>query len=213
MRAGAVRFKRLDGATPRLQEQLGYAYDDSEIMFKLVAMLSVLALGVSGCDQAQHGRFVTLGDRYLAFSSAGGGIDIVEGCPSREDNFARGSNQDLLYLIFVSAKSPLRHSGGNFIFGPYVTTINHIWSTGTTDLTVSLDWDRQKDTVAVRTQNFFREKGNVFVVRLDAQGEDFCRQLASLGPHSSFQQVLTHIHQQLPNDKLIASLQLTGSYQ
>jgi hypothetical protein len=175
------------------------------MMFKFVATLSAFAFVVTGCG-VQHGRFVTLGDRYLAFSSAGGGINIVEGCPSKEDNF--GSNQDLLYLIFVSAKSPLRHSAGNFIFGSYITTINHVWNTETSDFTVSLDWDRQKDTVAVGKQKFFREKGNVFVVRLDAQGEDFCRQLASLGPHSSFQEVLEHARQQLPNDEQIRKLTL-----
>jgi hypothetical protein len=34
--AGAVCFKHLDGVTPRLQEQLGYAYDAAEhLSFRL----------------------------------------------------------------------------------------------------------------------------------------------------------------------------------
>jgi hypothetical protein len=175
----------------------------------IVAILSVLVLGFNGRDDhLQHGRFVTFGDRYLAFSSSGGGINIVEGCPSKPDNLVRDSNQDLLYLIFVSADSPLRHSAGNFVMGPYVTSINHTWNGGTNDLTVSCAWNRQKDTIAVGKQEFSRQKGNVFVVQLDAKRKVFCRQLASLGPHSSFQQVLEHARQQLPNDEQIRKLTL-----
>jgi hypothetical protein len=150
-------------------------------------------------------------DRYFPFSSPGG-IIIMEGCPTRAIiGGSSGPDRNLVYVMFISPKFPQHDTSGSIIFGEYITTLIHTLNDGTSDVKVLFDWNRQKDTIAVGKQEFPREKGNVFVVQLDAKGEVVCRQLASLGPHSSFQEVLEHARQQLPNDEQIRKLTLKAS--
>lgn len=188
---------------------LGQIVANSKAIFRFVAIITLLLFGVTGCD-IQRGRFVTSGDRYWPFSSPGG-ICIVQGSPTTPViGGASGSDQNLLYVIFISPKWPQKDTSG-VGFSKYVTTVIQTLSTGTRDIKVLFDWNRQKDTIAVGKQEFPREKGNVFVVQLDVKGEVICRQLTSLGPDSSFQQVLEHARQQLPNDKQIRKLTLKAS--
>jgi hypothetical protein len=107
--------------------------------------------------------------------------------------------QHLLYIFFIT---PWRITSEK-----YVTTLSH-WNTEKGVLTVSIAWNRQTDTVTIGKQEFIRENGNVFIVRLNADGEVSGQQLASLGAHISYQDVLQYAHQQMPNDELISSVRL-----
>ena len=68
-------------------------------------------------------------------------------------------------------------------------------------------WDRQRDTVFVSNQTFVRSKGNVLVVRREADGALTAKQVGSLS-HANGSGALQYLRQQLPNDELIASLRL-----
>jgi hypothetical protein len=183
---------------------------DGKVIFKCVAMISLLLFGITGCN-VQRGRFVTSGDLYCPFSSRGG-ICIVQGSPTTPlIGGSSGKDQNLLYVMFITRNFPHADESGSIVFGEYVTTLPYILNNGGSDIEVSLNWNREKDTIAVGKQEFSREKGNVFVVQLDAKGEVVCRQLASLGPDSSFQQVLDHTRQHLPNDEQIRKLTLKAT--
>jgi len=176
-------------------------------MFKHFILLSAMILGVIGCD-VQRGRFSTSGDSSGSFSSHVGCINIVDGYGAKPVNGANKDEGHLLYILIICPGAQEIGSGGSSDYGKYVTTLNHMWTTKTGTLAVSVRWNREDDTVEVGKQNFIREKGNVFVVRLEQNKEIDCQQLANLGPHASFQQVLEHVRQQLPKDELIASLEL-----
>jgi hypothetical protein len=180
---------------------------EGDMVLKSIALLSAIAFGVVGCD-VQRGRFTTSGVNSLAFSSHLGCIDIVDGYGAKPFNEKDAVEQHLLYVMIVCSGVQEFKSGSNSDYGKYVTTLNHTWDTKTGTLAVSIHWDRQADTVAIGKQKFTREKGNVFVVRLEANKEIVGQQLTSVGPHADFQQLLEHVHQMLPNDELIASLKL-----
>jgi hypothetical protein len=59
----------------------------------------------------------------------------------------------------------------------------------------------------VSNQTFVRSKGNVLVVRREADGALTAKQMGSL-VHANGAAVLGQLRHQLPNDELIASLQL-----
>ena len=82
------------------------------------------------------------------------------------------------------------------------------WESTNGEIAVSIQWDRRTDTIVVGKESFDREKGNVFVVRADAQEPINTLQLASLGPQAGFQQLLDYVQRQLPNDQLLKSLKL-----
>ena len=173
-------------------------------MFKSVSIVAVGALLIVGCGD-QRGRFSTSGGGFRAFSENRGFITIVDGYDRKPTRDVDRQEQHLLYLIYMCSGGL---SGSSSDYGQYVTTLNYRWNTSTGTFVVSVRWDRQADTVAIGKQKFIREKGNVFVVRLDADREVVGQQLKSLGPHADFQQVLKHAREQLANDKLMASLKL-----
>jgi hypothetical protein len=172
-------------------------------MLKFILLLSVIMLGVVGCD-VQHGRFSSSSERSEAFLSHIGCIDIVSGY----DNDVPGDEQDLLYILIVHPTVQAHSSSSSSDNGRYITTLNQSWETEKGTISVKVQWDRQSDIVSIGKDGFAREKGNVFVVRPDASGEMAAQQLASLGAHAGFQEVLQNIQGQLPNDGLIASLKL-----
>ena len=102
----------------------------------------------------------------------------------------------------------MQGSGSSSDYGRYVTRITYTWDTRAGTISVPLLWDREADTVAISGQTYGRDKGNVFVVRRESNGRLAGQQLASLGPHAQFAEVLQHVRQQLTNDELIASLRL-----
>ena len=177
-------------------------------MKKTFLLFLILLLGIVGCD-VQRGRFVTTGDTGNSLSSPVGSIDIVDGYetkPAHETGIL--NEQHLLYVLIITPCVQEHGSSGHRDFGKYVTTLNHAWNTEKGTFAVSIPWNRQTDTVTIGKQEFIREKGNVFVVRLSAGGEISGQQFASLGPHIRYPEVLQYIQQQLPNDELIASVKL-----
>ena len=177
-------------------------------MFKLILLFLVVALGVVGCG-VQRGRFVTTGATLNSLSSPVGSIDIVDGYETKTAHETGILNeQHLLYILIVAPGVQEHGSSSRSDYGKYVTTLSHIWNTEKGTLTVSIPWNRQTDTAMIGKQEFVREKGNVFVVRVNANGEISGQQLASLGSHIRYQDVLKYIQQQLPNDELIASVKL-----
>jgi hypothetical protein len=114
-------------------------------------------------------------------------------------------DEHLIYLMFLC---PGGLSSNGSEYGQYVTTLNYGWGTGTGALAISVQWDRQADTVVVGKQEFIRENGNVFVVQSEANGAVICRQLGSLGPYATFQQVVELARKTLSHDELIKSLTL-----
>jgi hypothetical protein len=175
-------------------------------MRKTIPLL--LLLGIVGCG-VQRGRFVTTGDNENALLSPVGSIDVVDGYetkPAHETGIL--NEQHLLYIFFITPCVQEHGSSGHSDFGKYVTTLSHAWNTEKGVLTVSIAWNRQTDTVTIGKQEFIRENGNVFIVRLNADGEVSGQQLASLGAHISYQDVLQYAHQQMPNDELISSVRL-----
>lgn len=177
-------------------------------MFKFISLFLVLALGVVGCG-VQRGRFVTTGDTGNPFLSPVGGIDIVDGYetkPAHETGIL--NEQHLLYILTITPFVQEHGSSGDSDFGRYITTLSQAWNTEKGAQTVSISWNRQTDTVTIGKQEFIREKGNVFIVRLNTNGEISGQQLADLGPHVRYQDVLKYIQQQLPNDELISSVKL-----
>jgi hypothetical protein len=178
------------------------------VICKYIPLLVVIALVAVGCG-IQHGRFVTTGERFNAFSSPIGGIDIVDGYetkPAHETGIL--NEQHLLYILIITSAVQQHGSSSSSDLGKYVTTLRYTWNTEKGILTVSIPWNRQTDTVTIGKQEFVREKGDVFVVRLDANGEMSGQQFASLGSHIRNQDVLKYIQQQLPNDELISSVKL-----
>jgi hypothetical protein len=177
-------------------------------MLKFLSLLLVVALGVVGCG-VQRGRFVTTGDTGNPFLSPVGGIDIIDGYetkPAHETGIL--NEQHLLYILIITSAVQQHGSSSSSDLGKYVTTLRYTWNTEKGTLAVSITWNRQTDTVTIGKQEFVREKGDVFVVRLDANGEMSSQQFASLGQHIRYQDVLKYIQQQLPNDGLISSVKL-----
>lgn len=180
----------------------------SNAMRNIVPLFLVAALVITGCG-VQRGRFVTTSYMSNAFSSPVGSIDIVDGYETKPAHDAGDINdQHLLYAMFVTPCLQEHGSSGRSNFGEYVTTINHTWNTEKGNLTVSISWNRQTDIVTIAKQDFAREKGDVFVVRLNASGEISGQQFMSLDAHIRCQDVLQYIQQQLPNDELISSVKL-----
>lgn len=175
-------------------------------MRKSIPLLIILLLGIIGCGY-QRGRLVTTGDTSNSFLSPIGSIDIIDGYGyGLVDEAGNLNEQHLLYLVIITPCVQEHGSSSSSDFGLYVTTLSHSWITEKGAFTVSIPWDRQTDTVKIGKQEFTRGKGDVFVVRLNANGEATGQQLASLGPHVNYREVLQYIHQQLPNDEAIASI-------
>jgi len=177
-------------------------------MFKFIPLLLVVALVVVGCG-VQRGRFVTTEVIGNPFLSPIGIIDIVDGYETKPAHDTGILNeQHLLYILIITPVIQGHGSSGNSDFGKYITTLSHTWNTDKGTLTVSIPWNRQTDIVTIGKQEFVREKGDVFVVRLDANGNISGQQFASLGSHIRYQDVLKYVQQQLPNDELISSVKL-----
>jgi hypothetical protein len=177
-------------------------------MFKFVSLILLVALGVVGCD-VQRGRFATIGSTFNPLQSPVGSIDIVDGYeikPANEEGIP--NEQHLLYMLIITPGVQEHGSSSGSDYDKYVTTLSHTWNTEKGVLTLSIPWNRQTDTVTIGKQEFIREKGNVFVARLNANGELSGQQFASLGAHIRYQDVLKYIQQQLPNDELISSVKL-----
>jgi hypothetical protein len=167
-------------------------------------LLCMLIFGLAGCD-VQDGRFVTTGDESYPLLSPVGSIDIVDG---EERNAALVNDQHLLYILVIAPDIQEHGSSSGSDYGKYVTTLSHTWTTEKGELSVSFSWDRQTDTVTIGKQKFIRTNGDVFVARINTNGEVSRQQLANISPHPNCQMVLQYIQQQLPNDKLISSIQL-----
>jgi hypothetical protein len=166
------------------------------------AQFALLVLMV-GCG-VQRGLFSTSGEHSQALLPHPGCIDIVSGQALSGDDT---SDQNLLYLVIVLPGLKARGSGSSSDYGKYVTTLTFHWETEAGSVSVPVQWDRQRDTVLVSHQTFVRCRGNVLVVRREADGALTARQMDSLS-HVNGSAVLQHLRQQLPNDELIASLRL-----
>jgi hypothetical protein len=177
-------------------------------MKKTIPLL-LLLLGIVGCD-VQRGRFSVTSNSFSAFSSNIGGIDIVNGFGAKPFNTTDTDEQNLLYILIVGPSVQTHGSSSASGFEKYVTTLDYSWNAEKSAFAVSIHWNRKTDIVVIGKQEFDREKGNVFVVRLDANSEMTSQQLTNLGSHDSFSEALKHIQQQLPNDQLINSLKLYG---
>ena len=164
-------------------------------------------MGIIGCG-VQHGRFVTTSDSSSEFSSPVGSIDIVDGYEKQPAHEADVLSDHLLFILIVTSGVQEHGSNSSSDYGKYVTTLSHTWNTDKGRFAVSIPWNRQTDTVTIGKQEFVREKGDVFVVRLNANGEIFGQQLPSLGGPARYQEVLKYVQHQLPDDKIIASVKL-----
>jgi hypothetical protein len=172
------------------------------IVLKFLTLLLFIALGVVGCD-VQHGRFVTTNDTSNELLLPVGSVDIVNGYETEAPN---ANDHPLLYVIFITSASQEHGSGGNSDYGAYNTTLSHTWDTEKGVLQASVSWDRRSDTVTIGKSEFIRSKGNVFIARLNANGEISGKQLVNLTSPSNLKEILHFIQQQLPNDSQIASL-------
>lgn len=167
-------------------------------------MLSVLVAATTACN-VQRGRFVVSSDQVFPFSTPGG-LDVVKGAPAEAfTGRVSGSDKNLLYVLLISPEFPKKSTSG-IVFGEYSTTLIYTLNDGTRDIPVSFEWDRKNDTIAMGGRKFSRANGNVFVVRLDAEGKVVCQQIANLGPDGSPQQALELVRQKLPNDELVRKL-------
>jgi hypothetical protein len=177
-------------------------------MSNYISLFLILSLGMIGCG-VQGGRFTTTGSESNALAPNVGCIDIITGLNKKQaDETGLSDEQNLLYILIITSGIQEHGSSGSNDYGRFVTTLNHSWNTDKGTFAVSIPWNRETDMVTIGKQEFLREKGNVFVVKLNAAGEIVSQQFASLGSHSNFQQMLDYIHQQLPNDKLISSVKL-----
>jgi hypothetical protein len=129
-------------------------------------LLSLVALGLVGCGQ-QRGRFSTSTDRARGFSSHVGYIQIVSGNRLGLLGINKGDEEDLLYLLVVCPRTKSHGSSSGADYGKYVTTLSHSWQTEAGTISVDVRWDRSTDVVSLGTEEFVREKGNFFVVRLE----------------------------------------------
>ena len=171
-------------------------------MQKLIPVIFLLALAISGCD-VQRGRFVTTGSRSTALAQVGL-IDIVEGYSNDKDALS----QDLIYVLVVCPDVKVHGSGSGTDMGKYSTAFNYSWDAESGKISIQVQWNRDSDIVSIGDKNFARDSGNVFVVQREASGEIVGRQLPSLGTHTSFPEVLRHVQQHLTNDQFITSLKL-----
>jgi hypothetical protein len=158
-----------------------------------------------------RGHYASTGERLRAFESRIGGVDIVEGYTNFSFGGEQGPQEDLIYMLILGPIIPVEgaHSeSGSSDFGTYLTTLDYSWAFGGRRFAVSIRWNRETDTVSVGSQEFSRDKDNVLMVRIDESGKVLSQQLSSPGPHSSHQQALQYIQQQLTNDAVISSLKL-----
>ena len=169
----------------------------------LIAFLIMLA----GCG-VQQGLFSTTGTTGQPLSPYPGYIEIVSGCASRPFNRTNAPEQNLLYLLVVFPGTEAHLSGSSVDFGRYVTKLTDNWATQTGQVTITLQWDRRKDTVSVGKWTFPRGQGNVIVVRREPAGALMAQQVPSLAPHADCTDVLRHVQQRLPKDQVLASLKL-----
>jgi hypothetical protein len=177
-------------------------------MQKTIPLFLILLLGIVGCD-VQRGRFATTGSTMNPLLLPVGSIDSVDGYetkPAHETGIL--NEQHLLYILIITPDIQEHGSSSSSDYDKYITTLRHTWNTDKGTLTVSIPWNRQTDAVTIGKQEFIRDKGDVFVVRLNANGEISGQQFESLGLHIRYQDGLQYIHQQLPNDELISSVKL-----
>jgi hypothetical protein len=175
-------------------------------MRKTTTLVLAAAVAIVGCD-VQHGRFVTTGATSYSLSSPVGTVDFIDGYETRPAHETGILNeQHLLYILIVTPGTQEHGSSSSDDYGKYITTVRHTWNTEKGTFSVSIPWNRQSDIVTVGKQDFVRGKGDVFLVRFDANGEPFGQQFASLGPHIRYQDVLQNIQQQLTNDQVVASI-------
>src|ERR1035441_3743570 len=139
------------------------------------AQFALLVLMV-GCG-VQRGLFSTSGERSQALLPHPGCIDVVSGQALGGDDT---SDQNLLYLVIVLPSLKARGSSSTSDYGKYVTTLTFRWETDAGSVSVPVQWDRQRDTVSVSNQMFVRSKGNVLVVRREADGALKAKQMGSL---------------------------------
>ena len=171
-------------------------------MRKFIPIIFLLALVIIGCD-VQRGRFVTTSDRSAALSQVGL-VNIVEGYSNDKDAIS----QDLMYVLVVCPDVKVHGSGSGIDMQKYVTTLNYSWDAESGKISMQVQWNRDSDVVAIGDKKYARDKGNVFVVRRETNGEIVGQQLPSLGAHAGFSEVLHRVQQQLTNDQFIASLKM-----
>jgi hypothetical protein len=169
---------------------------------KFIPIIFLLALAIIGCD-VQRGRFVTKGGRSAALSQVGL-VDIVEGYSNDKDSLF----QDLIYVLVICPDVKVHGSGSGIDMEKYVTTLNYSWDAESGKISIQVRWNRDSDIVTIGDKKFDRDKGNVFIVRRQTNGEIVGQQLPSLGTHAAFSEVLRHVQQQLTNDQFIASLKM-----
>jgi len=144
----------------------------------------LLAFCVAGCG-AQGGRFVTTGCQSNAITPNSGCIDIIAGYETKQTNAEAGySEQNLLYVIFITAAFQDHGSSSSDDYGKYVTTLVRAWTTDTGTLSASVLWNRQTDVITVGGREFDRTKGNVFIVKIDRDNKIEGEQSGELGPHA-----------------------------
>jgi hypothetical protein len=71
---------------------------------------------------------------------------------------------------------------------------------------VSFRWNMWTDTISIGKQKFSRKNSNVFVIVGKPNSELTTQSCGKLGPEAGLSEIVQHIKQQLPNDKLVASV-------
>jgi hypothetical protein len=176
-------------------------------MQKTIPLFLILLLGIVGCG-VQRGRFVTTSNEENPLLDPIGCIDIIDGYEKQPDHEADALSSHLLFMLIVTPGVQEHGSSSSSDFGEYVTTENYSWNTDKGTFSVSIPWNRQTDVVTVGKQDFIRKDGDVFIIRINENGEISGQQLPSLiGPARS-EEVLKYIQKQLPEDKMVASIKL-----
>jgi hypothetical protein len=185
---------------------------------KSYILFLVGAIAMSSCaeDQpatpAEAASISVTGQQLVDFDHSFGvvgGMSTIYGRPLVD---GKPTLQNVLYLmiIFPGGRAATNHSCTSGLRPAESSSVEcyYDWATITGSAHLSLLLNTRSGAITIGSQGFERKNGNVFVVVSKSNGELTSQQCGTLGPLAKVSEVVRHIRQQLPKDKLVASVRV-----
>jgi hypothetical protein len=127
---------------------------------------------LSSCDDGiQHGKYVQ-GASVIVTLEPLAFLHIVTGHRTDGESEILGSEENLLYVMFMFPEIPGANVGSGMSTNRYISKFDHgITPVGQPTRSFEYRWDRRRHTLSVGNQVFDIENGNLFVLHWDLKAE------------------------------------------
>ena len=173
-------------------------------MHPLLLSALAVALVLTGCGRP---KFIAPSSGSIELASHNGFLWTIPGSPLLDDG-TLGAQQNLLYVLVVCPDLAASEKGTGTRYGDRANSYSSRWANSKGAVSISVDWDKHTDTIAVGGRTFGRSTGSVFVVRRERSGALSSTQLPSPSTDLGSDQALHYIQRQMSADVLITTIRL-----